>query len=109
MSSEPSKQALEQNIASHIFNASSTMVGMSLTCLGLFRISDRIRNVSTLINELVAINTVAFLASCVLSYFCLRRSGRPGYGRLEKLAEWLFLFGIAVMALLCGLVAYEFL
>ena len=39
------RENLEQNISSHVFSASASLVGISLTCLGLFRISDKLKNI----------------------------------------------------------------
>lgn len=100
----------ERNLSSHIFSASATLVGISLTCLGLFRISDRLKNFSTLANEVLAVDAVAFLAACLLSYFSLR--GWPkGHSRaLERYAEcFFFLTAISGMVVICGIIAYELL
>ncbi len=38
MTSSSERETLEQHISGHIFSASASLVGISLTCLGLFRI-----------------------------------------------------------------------
>ena len=65
---EPSKPQVEHDIAVHIFTASAALVGVCLTVLGLFRISDKLRNVGGVGNELVAVDAVFFLGSCIVSY-----------------------------------------
>lgn len=97
----------DRNLSSHIFSASATLVGISLTCLGLFRISDRLKNFSTLANEVLAVDAVAFLAACLLSYFSLRGWPKGRSHVTEMLAERFFLVAISGMVIICGLIAYE--
>ena len=109
MAGENGKDVLERNISSHVFSASASMVGLSLTALGVFRISDRLKNVSTIGDELLAINAVGFLLSCLLSYLCLRGAFGRTTRRVERVAEVIFLAAMIVMVVICGLIAYELL
>ena len=57
----------DQDIAEHIFIGSTTMIGVSVTIISLFKIM----NVSnkTLVDEMVSIDTLFFIFSCFLSFF----------------------------------------
>ena len=101
------REALEENIAGRIFSASASLVGICLTAIGLFRISDRLRSLSTFADELLAFDAVAFLVSCILAYLALRTQQEQRRMTIEKIADSLFLSGLCLMALICGLIVYE--
>ena len=101
------KPSLDTDLAVHIFTASAGMVGVCLTVIGLFRISDKLRAVSTIGDDLVAIDAVVFLSSCLLSYLALRTRATKRRYREEKLADGIFLTGLFFMAVVCALIAYE--
>jgi hypothetical protein len=99
---------VEQDIAGHIFSASATLVGVCLTVIGLFRISDRLKDVSNVGDVLVALDALAFLCSCLLSYSSLRAHRAERRHVLERTADTIFLAALGLMAIACGLIAYEF-
>ncbi|AGY56948.1 hypothetical protein GKIL_0702 [Gloeobacter kilaueensis JS1] len=86
------------------------MLGVCLTAIGLLQISHRIKLVSTLGDDLLAIDSIIFLLACVLAYFGLRtRSTRQTLKeRLESIADVCFLLGLCAMAAACLLITYEF-
>ena len=108
MPEQPSKTELEDDISVHIFTASAAMVGVCLTVIGLFRISFRLQAVATTGDELLAVDAMAFLTSCLLAYLALRTRRTQRKYRLEKVADWIFLTGLSLMAVACALIAYEF-
>jgi hypothetical protein len=98
---------LEEDVSIHIFTASAAMVGVCLTVIGLLRVVLSIRGVGTFADELLALDAFIFLVSCLLSYFALRtRSARRMY-RVERIADGLFITGLVLMVLACGLIVYE--
>jgi len=101
------KNQLDQNIATHIFTVSAAMVGVCLTVISLFRISDRLEDVSNMGQAILAIDATAFLASCGLAYTVLRRYKQGSQHRIERAADGLFLSGLALMAIVCAMIAYE--
>ena len=101
------QQMRELTVAGHIFSASSTMVGICLTGIGLFRISDRLKNISTLASELLAVNAAIFLVSCLFAYLALRTSQQERRPAIERIADSLFLLGLCLIALMAALLAYE--
>ena len=98
---------LEDDISVHIFTASAAMVGVCVTVIGLFRISNKLRNVSTIGDDLLAINAVLFLTSCILAYFALRTRRQQRRYRIERFADRMFLTGLCLMVVICALLAYE--
>lgn len=97
---------LEENISIHIFSASAAMVGVCLTVIGIFQI-DKLKNIGLISDNLLAIDAIAFLFSCILSYIALRTQKRRR--RVERIADLIFISGLCLMAIVCFLVAYELL
>jgi len=108
MRDEPVNRRLDEDIAAHIFTVSAALVGVCLTVIGLFRISDRLQDVSNLGQMLLSIDAGAFLVSCMLSYVVLRSRRRKPQHRIEQVADGIFLAALLLMAAICGLIAYEF-
>ena len=100
--------SLEEDICIHIFSVSAAMVGVCLTVIGIFQIGT-LKAVSSVSDNLLAIDAVAFLASCILSYIALRTRTRKRRFHLERIADAIFIGGLLLMAVVCCLVAYELL
>lgn len=100
------KVDLDQDICVHIFTVSAAMVGVCLTVIGLLKIVITIQKVDTIADDLVAANALIFLAACVLSYWALRTRSSRRMHRLERLADALFLAGLAVMTAICCFMTY---
>jgi hypothetical protein len=97
---------LEQDLCIHIFTVSAAMVGVCLTVIGIIRIVISIRKTDTLADDLLAMDAVLFLASCLSSYLALRtRSTRRLHG-LERFADITFLVALVAMVLVCAFITY---
>ena len=101
------REPLEDDISVHIFTASAAMVGVCLTVIGLFRLTSKLKSIVSFGDELLAIDCVVFLASCILAYLALRTRRRQRKYRIEQAADIIFLIGLCSMALICALIAYE--
>jgi len=99
---------LEEDICIHIFSASAAMVGVCLTVIGVFQIG-RLQVVGSVSDNLLAIDALFFLSSCILSYVALRTRTRKRQHLLEKIADLIFIGGLTLMSAVCFLVAYELL
>ena len=81
---------------------------MCLTVIGLIRVVATI-NVDTIADNLLAVDALLFLASCLLSYWALRtRSIRRMY-RVERVADAIFVTGMLLMTGVCSIIAYAVL
>jgi hypothetical protein len=109
LNSTISKKALEEDICVHIFTVSAAMVGVCLTVIGLIRVVISVRGVDTLTDDLLALDALLFLTSCLLSYWGLRARGTNRMHRIERLADGIFVFGLLMMVGACGMIAYSFL
>ncbi len=108
---QKSEQAFEQesNLCIYIFTASAALVGVCLTVIGIFRITTELKSVSTIGDNLLAIDALGFLVSSILSYIALRTRLIRRRRALERLADGIFLTSLSLMAVVCGMIAYEFI
>jgi hypothetical protein len=82
------------------------MVGVCLTVIGLIRIIITLNPVSTLSEDLLAIDALFFMVSCILSYRALRVRGRRRMHRVERIADGFFLLALGLMVIICGFITY---
>lgn len=81
------------------------MVGVCITVISLVQLIPK-NSVSTLIDQILAVNSLVFLLSAWLSYWTLRSEQQLQH--LEQLADRLFLGGLSVMGLVSVLIAFDF-
>ena len=106
MSEKQMEQELEVDLCLLIFSVSAALLGVCLTVLGIFKLLTHIRELQTYGDELLAVDAVLFLISCLLSYWALRTRGRQRVRSLEIVADVVFLIALCLMALICGLITY---
>jgi hypothetical protein len=92
-----------KGLSAHILPTSATMIGVCMTVLSIGHLRPNGRS-RVLIDKLLAVDALVFLASAVLS-FASMRSQHNG-PRHERRAELVFLAGLAMLAL--GAVALAF-
>ncbi len=95
-----------KSISNHILPSAATMTGVCITIISIVRLVETNRHISTIIDNLMAINSLIFLVSCFLSYISLRPS--KAAGTFERYADILFLTGLSVMVIGGFLLAWEF-
>ncbi len=88
------KDSSSQNkqIANHIFTGSTTMMGVCITVIALFRVMKV--SMQTYADELLSIDNFVFIASTLLAYSAMRRENNR---KLELWADRLFFAGMIVM------------
>ncbi len=106
--SDRSGHGLEEDICIHIFSASAAMVGVCLTVIGIFQIG-RLQAIGSITDNVLAIDALTFLISCILAYIALRTKTWNRRFVLERMADSIFLVGLSLMAIVCFLIAYELL
>jgi hypothetical protein len=100
------KAKLEEDICIHIFTVSSAMVGVCLTVIGLIRVVITLGKADTVADDLLAVDAMLFLASCLLSYAALRSRGLRRMHLIERAADWIFIAAMIVMVTICGVITY---
>jgi hypothetical protein len=94
----------ERAVAHHILPTAATMAGVCLTVISIIKLTELSKSFSTLIDDFLAIDSLFFLASSLLSYLSLRTDtmALP----LEHSADILFLVGMAIMVGCAFLLVY---
>ncbi len=100
------KKELEGDICIHIFTVSSAMVGVCLTVIGLIRVVITFGKADTLADDLLAVDAMLFLASCLLSYSALRSRSFQRMHRIERAADVVFIVAMIVMTSICAFITY---
>jgi hypothetical protein len=93
-----------RDISRHILPVSSTMVGVCMTVITVMQLVPK-NSISSWADDFLAIDSLFFLGSTVLSYWSLRTE-RDAF-KAEIIADRLFIAGMIVMVLICFLVAFE--
>lgn len=93
----------DYNLMLAIFSVAAAMVGVCLTGIGLLQVVSSVRQISTIGDELLAVDSIVFLGCCLVSFVALRRA-RPS-PRLRQVADGLFFVGLIVVTAVCALVA----
>ena len=101
------RDPFDEDLSIHIFSASATMLGICLTVIGLLRVVITVRGSQTLADDLLALDSILFLASCILSYVALRRRKTQRRHRLELLADRLFVAGLVPIVLASIIIVYQ--
>lgn len=99
----------ETQISIHIFSVSAALVGVCLTVIGIFRVVSELKNFSTIGDNILAIDALIFLASCIFAYTSLRSNALQRKQNLEKIADILFILGLSLMSIVCCIIAYTFI
>lgn len=111
MQKDPSKPTAsdtrrEHDIASHIFSNSAVMLGLCLTIISIVHGESRAYQVKTVVDDIIAMNALIFLAACFLSYAVLRSRHLHRMKRVESIADVVFLLGMTGMAVASALLVW---
>jgi len=87
-----------REIARHVFTGSTTMVGVCVTVIALFRVMQI--SMKTYADEILGLDNFIFIIAALLSYSALRKENNA---RMERWADVLFFSGMIIM-LLVGVV-----
>lgn len=88
-----------------ILQSSTTMVGVCVTVIGLFRALGISRE--TIADNILAVDAVVFLVSAASAYSSLRLSSSRLRRAFETIADVSFLIALVVIVAVSALIAYE--
>ena len=91
------------NKSPHILNTSANLLGLCFIVLTSIKVSKM--QDSTLIDETTALAIILFMTSSILSFLSMRKEKEMG--RLEKLADFMFLSGLIVLFLTTMMVTFN--
>lgn len=92
------------DVSQHILPVAATMVGVCMTVITVMQIAPKSR-LTTFADDLLAIDSLLFLISTLLSYWTIRP--KESSQRLELWADRFFLIGMIFMVIISFLVAFE--
>ena len=94
-------------MAIHIFTVSAAMVGVCLTVIGLTRVVFTLGKVNTIADDLLALDALLFLSSCLLAYTALRTRSSVRMHRVERLADRIFIVAMMLMTAICAIITFS--
>ncbi len=107
MERKPSADFVEFDIIIHIFSISATLVGVCLTVIGIFNVTRRLSHIKSYGEELLALDALLFLATCIHSYIALRNRRQERKHRFEHITEQMFFAALVLMAFICVFIVFE--
>lgn len=96
----------EGKLADHILPSSATMIGVCMTVISVAHLIPK-NSISKHVHEMLAFDSLLFLGSAMLSYFSIRRPMVAE--RFERMADVIFLLGLALMVVVGFVIAFELL
>jgi hypothetical protein len=97
---------LEEDICIHLFSVSAALVGVCLTVIGLIRVVISVEQIDTLADDLLVVDALFFLCSCLCAYWALRMRSIRRMHRLEQIADGSFIMGLILMVCVCGIIGW---
>lgn len=82
------------------------MVGVCLTGIGLVKLLER-QSGPSMVDEYLAITSVLYCLSAVLSYASIRWAGKRRALRFERIADYIFTLGMLATAAICVVFAFD--
>lgn len=89
------KPVNNNNLSQHILPSSATMIGVCITALSIIKLA-RFSGLAIWLGHLLALNSLVFLTSGMLSYAAMRSSRSA---RQEQYADIAFIFGLILLSL----------
>ena len=94
----------ENILSSHILPVSATMIGVCMTVISVIQLAPK-KGISSWADNVLAIDSLFFLASMMLSYWSIRHKNQ--LVKAELYADRFFIFGMVMMVAVSFLVAFE--
>lgn len=91
-------------ISNHILPTASNLLGLCFVILSFMKVTKM--GLETIIDELVAVAIVLFLAASVLSYASIRTTSKKS-DYYEKIADVIFLSGLGLLTITAVIVVFE--
>jgi hypothetical protein len=103
------QRMFDRDIYLHVSEISVAMLGVCLTGVSILNVDQDIKEDGTNIDDLLAIDAFIFLTAYLLSYWVVRvmTKGDRNVRRIGNIANAIFLFGMIVMAIVCGCIVLK--
>ena len=90
-------------ISHHILPTAANLLGICFVILSFMKVTKM--GLETIIDEMVALCIVVYLAACIFSYASIRASRRSE--QWERIADIIFLVGLGIMAMTALIIVLE--
>lgn len=94
---------MAENLSQHVLPTSAVMIGVCMTVISILKLV-HVGPIDTVIDRLLAFDSLVFLASAALSYASMRNERHKG---LERHADVTFMIGLMGLAVCSLLLAFE--
>jgi hypothetical protein len=103
------QRMLDRDIYIHISDISVAMVGVCLTGVSILQVDEQPEEAVSYVDDLLALDSFVFLTACLLAYWAVRvvMKGNRHVRRVANIANLIFLFGMILMAIVCGCIALQ--
>lgn len=101
------QQAIERDIASHVFANSPTLLALCLTVIGLIKIYASLQRITTLADNMLLFSVAAFLIATIFSYMGLRSKERRHRRIFGNVADWSFMSGLCLATFVALFVTFS--
>ncbi len=103
------QRMFDRDIYLHVSEISVAMLGVCLTGVSILNVDQDLKDGGTNIDDLLAIDSFVFLTAYLLSYWVVRvmTQGDRNVRRVGNIANAIFLFGMIVMAIVCGCIVIK--
>jgi hypothetical protein len=103
------QRMLDRDVYLHISEISVGMVGVCLTGVSILQIDQDLDNANSYIDDILAIDSLFFMTSCLLAYWSVRvaMKGNRHVRKVASIANIIFLIGMIIMAVVCGCIVYQ--
>lgn len=91
-----------RNIAPHVLSGSTTMIGVCVTIIALFKALKA--SLGTYADEILGIDTFVFVAASLCAYASLRKENNT---RMEWWADALFFTGMMIMLIVAVVIIFS--
>lgn len=103
------QRMLDRDIYIHISEISVAMIGVCLTGVSILQIDEKPEAAASYVDDILALDSFVFLTSCLLAYWAVRvaMKGHRYVRRVAGIANLIFIFGMILMAIVCGCIALQ--
>jgi hypothetical protein len=103
------QRMMERDIYMHISEVSVAMIGVCLTGVSIMQVGQDIDEVSTYVDDLLAVDSFVFLTSFLLAYWLIRvtMKGNRHIRKVSRIANFVFLSGMIVMVIVSALIVRQ--
>ena len=104
------QRMLDRDVYLHLSEISVEMIAICLAGVSILNIDENAKsNVGTYIDDLLAVDSVVFLTSYLISYWIVRvmTNSDRDLRKLGNIGNAIFLVGMVMMAMLCGSIVFQ--